>query len=467
MTQAQGSFGRLVIVEEVTFKTVPEVVVENCELIWDEFVDEHVTAALDAVDFKVGAKSAKFTMAEAATVEILASHIVSVASLASYTHIGMWIKSSVVLAANDLQLLLDEHALCVSPLETLNVPAVPVANTWTWVKMALANPATDLLLISVGIKQAVDKGAFVLNIDDIRAIKDGLYVPFLSESLRMSRNLFSSNVVRSTRNPNMPTRGNREVAGDITTELNPHMGRLFKHVLGSYVRTNGGPYTHTFKVGAYSDMPAGLQVEKQFTDIAQYARYNGCKINSFGITVKSEGVIETKFGLMGAKETIATLPHDGSPTDFGHTPFDGFEAVINQGGVALGIATEMNFTLENNLDGSVFVIDGSGERASLPMGIVKVTGQVTALFESMTLYNLAVAHTETSLQIILTKGTGAGTAGNEKLTFNFDEIIFKPQAPVISGPAGVMVELPFEAFYSNDADASALWIELINAQALL
>ena len=466
MAQAQGSFGRVVIADEIAFKSVPEVVIEDCEDVWNEYVSVNVTASLDAAVFKVGAGSAKFVMAVGAGVEILASEVISVASLADYTNIGMWVRSSIALAANDLQLLLDETALCATPLETLNIPAITAINTWTWVKMPLANPATDLLLISVAIKQAVDKGAFTLNIDDIRAIKDGLYVPFLNESLRMSRNLTSSNVIRSTRNPNAPSRGNREVAGDITTEINPFMGRLFKHSLGSYVRSGAGPtYTHTFKIGV---LPTGLQVEKWFEDIAQYIRYNGCKVNSLKVDVKAEGILQVTFNLMGAKETVATLPHDGTPTDFGHTPFDGFEAVINAAGsTPLGIATEVNFAIDNSLDGKNFVIGGGGERYSLPAGITKVTGQVTALFEDMTLYNLAVNHSETNLQIVLTKGTGAGTAGNEKLTFNFDEIIFKPQAPVISGPAGLMVELPFEAYYNNDADASALWIELINAQANL
>jgi len=463
MAQAQGSYGRLIVAEEITFKSAPELVIEDCEDVWNEVAPSGVTIEVDSVAYKVGTKSLKLTMAEGAAVGILASEVISVASLANYTHIGMWVKSSVNLTAADLHLLLDETAECATPLEEISLPAI-TANTWTWVKLALANPATDLLLISIAIKQAVDKGIFILNIDDVRAIKDGLFIPFLSETLRMSRELFSSNAIRSTRNPNAPSRGTREVSGDITTELNPYMGRLFKHALGSYTRAEAGPYTHTFKI---STLPAGLQVEKQFSDIAQYARYNGCKINSFSVTVRPAGILEARFNFMGAVEAVATLPHDGSPTDFGHTPFDGFEAIINRGGSPLGTATEVTFTVENNLDGSVFVIDGTGQRYSLPAGIVKVSGQLTALFEDMTLYNLAVAHSETSLQIVLTKGVGDGTVGDEKLTFNFDEIIFKPQAPVISGPQGVLVELPFEAYYNDDPDASALWIELKNPQANL
>jgi hypothetical protein len=161
------------------------------------------------------------------------------------------------------------------------------------------------------------------------------------------------------------------------------------------------------------------------------------------------------------------LPHDGNPTDFGHNPFDGFEAVINQNTTPLAVVTEVSGKIENNLDGSTFVIGGAGERYSINAGKVKVSGKLTALFADMTLYNLALNNTETSLQVVLTKGTGAGTAGNEKLTYNFDEVIFRPQAPVIAGDKGILVELEFEAYYDNDADASALWIELMNAQPLL
>ena len=84
----------------------------------------------------------------------------------------------------------------------------------------------------------------------------------------------------------------------------------------------------------------------------------------------------------------------------------------------------------------------------------------------MTLYDLAVANTETTLSIILTKGTGDGTAGNEKLSIYFDEIVLKPSAPVIPGDQGILVDFEFEAYYENDSDASALRIVLLNTRSL-
>jgi hypothetical protein len=124
--------------------------------------------------------------------------------------------------------------------------------------------------------------------------------------------------------------------------------------------------------------------------------------------------------------------------------------------------------MSNEVDtGAPRPIGSMGELASLPSGIVKLEGQLTAMFENSTLYALALAGTETYLSIVLTKGTGAGTAGNEKITFTFDEIAFKPKSPDIPGPKGILVVLGFVAYYDNGANASALTIELMNAQANL
>lgn len=87
-------------------------------------------------------------------------------SFAGKTTIGFWIKSDITIAANDLQLRLDDTAAIASPLESLNIPAL-IANQWTKLYLPLANPHLDTAIISVGLYQVVDKGAFNLWIDDI------------------------------------------------------------------------------------------------------------------------------------------------------------------------------------------------------------------------------------------------------------------------------------------------------------
>lgn len=148
-----------------------DVLIEDCEDAWNEQIVAGVTSEIDLVDFKTGLNSEKLTMADGAAVGILASEMIGVDSLRDCTHLFAWFKSSIALNANDLQFLLSDEALCANPIETLAVVAL-TANAWTLVQLALANPALDLGLISIGINQRVDKGAFILRIDDVRAVQN-------------------------------------------------------------------------------------------------------------------------------------------------------------------------------------------------------------------------------------------------------------------------------------------------------
>lgn len=293
---------------------------------------------------------------------------------------------------------------------------------------------------------------------------DAKLLPFKSESLRLSRELVSSEAITSARNPKTPRKGKYEVGGAIELEINPYLGVLFKHALGVVSTTGAGPYTHTIKVGA---LPIALCIEKGFTDIAQYFLYNGCRTNKLSMAFAAAGIVTGSIDILGAKETVGGASFDSTPADLGHNPFDNFEASIQEGGSAIAIVTECDFALENNLDGDVFVIGGNGERNSLPEGMVKVSGTLKALFENLTLYNKAKNHTESSLKITLLRGDGLGSAGNESLEIFVPELIFKPEAPVIPGPKGILVELPYEAFYDNSSEASTIQMILKNTVATL
>lgn len=145
--------------------------VHNCDTAFDP-VDATVTVTLSD-DKQEGEKSNKLAVADGAVVGILATDVITSLDLSGHSSIHLWVKSSVNLDAGDLQLLLDNTALCASPLKTLNLPAI-TANTWTKVVLMFDDTyhrADEELagIISVGIKMAVDKGAFDLYIDEIRA----------------------------------------------------------------------------------------------------------------------------------------------------------------------------------------------------------------------------------------------------------------------------------------------------------
>lgn len=319
-------------------------------------------------------------------------------------------------------------------------------------------------------QQAGANARLIFDTETVYAVNptpDAMVLPFVSESLRLSRSFSSSKTIRSTRNPQAPARGNMDVAGDISFELSPQYGRLFKHIFGSYGVVGGAaPYTHTYKIGA---LPVGMCIEKQFTDLAtaKYALYNGCKVESFKLAGKTEGQIDCSVSLKGAKETLGAATMDATATDNGHTPFDAFEGDIKQGGTSVATITEYDLTITNSLDGNTFAVGGAGVRRALREGLAQVTGNIKCLFEDTVLYALALANTETTLALHFTKGAGTGaTVGNEKMSFYMDEMVFKPMSPVISGPTGLLVELGFEAYYNVDADASALRMVLLSPIAV-
>lgn len=361
---------------------------------------------------------------------------------------------------------------------------------------------------------------------------------FTSESLGLSWNLVSSNVLGGDRNPRKAARGDIDLSGTINTELSPQLGTLIKAALGSNATTGASsPYTHTMKIG---DLPS-LVIERGYTDIGAYLVYLGCKVNRMTLSIKPSGMQDISFDLMGVVETRAlaydaqsgnftagltvtggtssasgkiisdsdsgttgvlaiygdsgTFANDevitdtstgsasvngtlggasidNSHTDPTHTPFDGFAiATVEEGGSAIANVVSIDgLTIENNLDGGTYVIGGQGRRVSLPEGRTRVSGTLKALFESMTLYNKAIKYQESSLKVIYKLGTGVGTAGNEYLEFFLPELVYSPKSPTAQGPNGILVELPFEAFYENvtyGSNTSAMHVILKNAEATI
>lgn len=288
-------------------------------------------------------------------------------------------------------------------------------------------------------------------------------LPILSSGVTTKRELFKSNIIRSTRNATKPKRGKIDISGSISTELNPFMGTILKHLVGNSVVTTGaGPYVHTGKVGA---LPIGLTMEDGYSDLGHYILRNGNKFNKGSFEFNSDGVIPFALDILGASRTINAASFDATPLDLGHDPFEGAEMSIAEGGVSIAYVEQVKIDIENNLDGGVYVIGGGGKRREIPEGATLVSGTLTALFESVALLNKAIAYTESSLKITLSRGDGLGSAGNESLELFVPELIFEENDPGIPGPEGVKIELPFAAYYENAAAATSFQWILKNSQA--
>jgi hypothetical protein len=145
--------------------------IHACSATFDEATDGDFTQSLDTQDKKQGTQSLKMVIAAGASAGDFVTDSITSKDISKYDYIEMWVKSTVATSAGNLKLLLDNTASCASPLETLSIPALS-ADTWTFVRMAMANPETDTAIISVGLEYDSDLGACTVWIDDISAVEN-------------------------------------------------------------------------------------------------------------------------------------------------------------------------------------------------------------------------------------------------------------------------------------------------------
>ena len=143
--------------------------IHACGATFDEKTDGDFTQSLDTKDKKQGSQALKMVIADGASAGDFVTDSITSKNISGYDTIEMWVKSTVATSAGNLKLLLDDTASCASPLETLSIPALS-ADTWTFVRMSLANPETDTAIISVGLEYDADIGAVTVWIDDIVAV---------------------------------------------------------------------------------------------------------------------------------------------------------------------------------------------------------------------------------------------------------------------------------------------------------
>ena len=143
----------------------------SCNAAFDETVDSDITVTVDTEDKKQGTGSNKFVIAAGASAGDIATDSITSKNISKNDYLEGWIKSTVATSAGNLKILLDDSASCASPIETLSVPALS-ADTWTYFRVALANPETDTAIISIGLEYDSDLGACQVRLDDLKVVQN-------------------------------------------------------------------------------------------------------------------------------------------------------------------------------------------------------------------------------------------------------------------------------------------------------
>ncbi len=216
-----------------------------------------------------------------------------------------------------------------------------------------------------------------------------------------------------------------------------------------------GVYTHVFKPAASVE---SLVVEKGFTNIAQYLKINGAKVNKFELDFGGDGELVAKLDFIGGDETPGGVAYDATPTVLAFARFHNMQASIKEGGSTVATVQSGKFSISNDLDNSCYVIDGSGgKRSDVPEGLCMVSGSLKAMFSDLVFMNKALNGTESSLEIKF-------TAGIYSLTFSFPELLYEYKSPSIL-KGGIWVEPTFQAYYEDGVDNAVAAVTLVNNHA--
>jgi hypothetical protein len=302
------------------------------------------------------------------------------------------------------------------------------------------------------------------------ASPDGKVIPFSNNGLNHSRSKNQSNIITGNRGKPKSTLSNIDAGGNVVTEIAPEwVGYLFKHLLGNVVTTGADPYTHTFTpVDVDTDLPTSMLEDDHGGAITtgRYDWYNGCVLKELAIEVDSNNVSITPVFVCRTHSESDT-PLDATPTDLGHTAFSGFEASIKEGGTLVADRIKsMSLTISNDTDDEIgFVLSNGGARSVIPKGALMVSGSIKALFMDKSLLTKAKNNTDSSLELILSRGTGDGSAGNESISISLPNLTYNETGAPTPGSQGVEISLDFETH--RDATSEGVEIVLKNQLATL
>uniref|UniRef100_A0A6M3KYW6 Uncharacterized protein n=1 Tax=viral metagenome TaxID=1070528 RepID=A0A6M3KYW6_9ZZZZ len=139
---------------------------DNCDAVWTAG-SANVTVTADSSFEKVGTACVKAVEGGGSGAgAILAYKAITSVDLSGCDKVEFWMYSSIALTAGQLEIHLDDTAAIASGIEKIDIPAMDAA-TWYKHSLSLASPHLDTAIISIGIYQVSDVGAFTFYVDDV------------------------------------------------------------------------------------------------------------------------------------------------------------------------------------------------------------------------------------------------------------------------------------------------------------
>jgi hypothetical protein len=292
------------------------------------------------------------------------------------------------------------------------------------------------------------------------------YIEFLSESLKRNQSGVVSNGIQPYRGATSYKRTTIAPGGEINFEMNPEdVPTLIYHALGGAATSGSSIYTHILKPAI--SLPTGLTFEID-RDVA-YFIYEGSKINTFSMSFSPNEIITGSVGVASENETGTIGASGHTPSYSSAEPFTGVQAAVmidvdggNNSYVPQGVMAA-DFSVSNDIFEGKYELGGN-KRAALMEQKRSVTGKLNIEFDDLTLYDLFVAGTNTSLKITLTSDQLISGSTYYSMEIVFPKIVYTGETPVMGGPGIITVDCPFTALYT-DATSPEIIITVVNSQS--
>lgn len=285
-------------------------------------------------------------------------------------------------------------------------------------------------------------------------------MPFNTCGLAASQNKTDPATIRGRRDPVEPIMGNIDVSGDLAVPMDATaFGYWWKAAMGAPVTTavegKDGFFKHVFKPA--DDQPS-LVLEKGFSKINSYAKYNGCKVSKISISAGGDGELTATISIMGCDEKISTTTICASPSEPVMNRLNNFMANLILGGNKTATVTAFTMDIDFGLDGDTYALGGKGYRTAVNEGLINISGSMTAFFCDNTYLELAENNTETSAELTL-------EVGELQMSLLLPEIKFSRNSPAVDGPSGIKQELQYSAYYQDSDENAAIVVTMQNKVA--
>jgi hypothetical protein len=280
----------------------------------------------------------------------------------------------------------------------------------------------------------------------------GVIIPASTLSVSVAQPPQQNTALKAGRHSSAPFYGNKVITGTMT---GPVGEESIGFILKAYLGTPDSTAVHTFTV---QETTPSFILSKEFTDLDKYYIYSGCKATTLSFIFNNNNELLYNLGFMAAEELPQGTPYMANPEDLSSELFYSNPEIgtgdVEEGGSATDIFEEITINLNDNPT-MAYGLSAGGFANYASDGKLECTGTIRGVFVDDSILVKGIAHTESSLDIKLSKTVNY-------IRFLIPELQWSQESPNITGPGIVELNLTFIGYFQDGTEDSDIVIYLNN-----